>query len=405
MTRTLWATATTALCLPRGGRAGGTGRAGRLRERAIVQATSPSIARSHTLPGRLAAQALAGALLVARAHPGPGGQVLGRREAAHVRRRPRPRWPPPSPPRPRGWSPAASTAAQRGQRRSILLQPGDRLLQEVDVGQELAQQHPVVRLDPPVRAWRSAGSLARSRPRASSASASGSASPPSSAASIARPLTPRTSVATAASLRLAPSSVFCSRLTSLGALLHQRLAVAGQLAQLADRRRGDEAGPQQAVAQQVGQPLAVLDVRLAPRHGLDVLRVDQQQLPPLALQQVQHGAPVRPANNVAKRALEWEFSVVIPRERLRPADASVRPRPARALLPPAARCRARRVRRASWHRVRDPAPGRRAGGPGGAGGVRTQPRRVGLPGAGVHRGGAGRAAGRPPPGSSPVGWA
>ena len=46
------------------------------------------------------------------------------------------------------------------------------------------------------------------------------------ASSIRRPLTPRTSVATAASLRLALSSTFCSRLTSCGALPHQRRAVA-----------------------------------------------------------------------------------------------------------------------------------------------------------------------------------
>jgi hypothetical protein len=74
-------------------------------------------------------------------------------------------------------------------------------------------------------------------------------------------------------------------------LLHQRLAVAGQLAQLADRRRRDEAGPEQAVAQQVGQPLAVLDVGLAAGHGLDVLGVDQHDGAPLPLQQVEDRLP------------------------------------------------------------------------------------------------------------------
>ncbi len=43
----------------------------------------------------------------------------------------------------------------------------------------------------------------------------------------------------------------------LRALLHQRLTVARQLAQPADRGGRDEAGGEQAVAQQVGQPLAV----------------------------------------------------------------------------------------------------------------------------------------------------
>jgi hypothetical protein len=48
--------------------------------------------------------------------------------------------------------------------------------------------------------------------------------------------------------------------------------------------------------------------------------VHQQQFEG-GLEQIPDGLPVRPANNVAKLALEWEFSVVIPRERLRPADA------------------------------------------------------------------------------------
>ncbi len=76
-------------------------------------------------------------------------------------------------------------------------------------------------------------------------------------------------------------------------LLDQAGAVAGQFAQFPLRPVGDEAAAQQPVAQQVGQPLGVLDVGLAPRHRLDVPRVDQQQRE-LLLQQVPDRLPVDP---------------------------------------------------------------------------------------------------------------
>ena len=75
---------------------------------------------------------------------------------------------------------------------------------------------------------------------------------PTSAASISRPDMPRMSVATAASLMFAPSSVFCSRLTSAAALPDQRRPVARQLAQLPLRAVRHEAGLQQPMPQQVG---------------------------------------------------------------------------------------------------------------------------------------------------------
>ena len=66
----------------------------------------------------------------------------------------------------------------------------------------------------PVSARSSSGSLRRSCPAASSASAAASSAPATSSASIARAETPVTSLTTLASLMLAPSSVFCRRLTS-----------------------------------------------------------------------------------------------------------------------------------------------------------------------------------------------
>src|SRR5215218_5513424 len=129
----------------------------------------------------------------------------------------------------------------------------------------------------PSSAARSAGSFARSSPLARSASACGSDSPSQRARSIAFPEAPSGRLATEASLMLASSSTFCSRLASRPRP-GQRLAIAGRVAQLADRLRRHEARPQQAVLEQLAEPLGVLHVGLAPGHVLDVLGVDEQQL-------------------------------------------------------------------------------------------------------------------------------
>ena len=47
----------------------------------------------------------------------------------------------------------------------------------------------------------------------------------------------------------------------------------------------DEAGFEQAMPQQVSDPFGILDVGLASRHGLDVLRVCQQHLKPVVVNQ------------------------------------------------------------------------------------------------------------------------
>jgi hypothetical protein len=51
-----------------------------------------------------------------------------------------------------------------------------------------------------------------------------------------------------------------------------------QVAQLADRLRRDEAGSQQTVLQQLGDPLAVGHVGLPSGDLLDVLGIDQHHL-------------------------------------------------------------------------------------------------------------------------------
>src|SRR5215218_1743050 len=115
----------------------------------------------------------------------------------------------------------------------------------------------------PRSAWRSWGSFLRSLPLASSARALGSRSPATRAASIARPETPRTSVATETLLDAGVLQGLLDPL-ALGAVgLDQAFAVAGQIPQLADRRRRHEAAAQQPTLQQLSKPGRVADVGLA----------------------------------------------------------------------------------------------------------------------------------------------
>ena len=76
-----------------------------------------------------------------------------------------------------------------------------------------------------------------------------------------------------------------------GALAHELLARARQRAQLLHRRRRHEAGADQAVGQQIGQPHRVVDVGLAPGHVLHVRGVGQHQLE-VAFEHMPHRLPV-----------------------------------------------------------------------------------------------------------------
>ena len=89
---------------------------------------------------------------------------------------------------------------------------------------------------------------------------------------------------------LAPSSSFWMRGRRCS-LLDQARSVAGQFAQLALGAVRHEAAPNQPMPQQLGDPLAILDVGLAAWHRLDVLSVGQDQREAV-LQQVVDGLPV-----------------------------------------------------------------------------------------------------------------
>ena len=127
-------------------------------------------------------------------------------------------------------------------------------IQVLQMRELLAQQEEVVSLlscSRPTTAWARASRLARSFPRANSASACASVSPASSRCRLSRAERPRTSVTTAASLLLASSRTACSRLVSRARSFErgdQVDTLAREVPQVALRRRRNEAGAQQAVA-------------------------------------------------------------------------------------------------------------------------------------------------------------
>ena len=107
--------------------------------------------------------------------------------------------------------------------------------------------------------------------------------------------------------RVEPDAGIGERLLDPLALRHpgpdEALAVAGEVAQDPDRRRRDEAAPQQAVLEELGEPGGVAHVGLAPGQDPDVTGVDEQELEAALLEGVPVGSDVRLAPHPALHAL------------------------------------------------------------------------------------------------------
>jgi hypothetical protein len=130
----------------------------------------------------------------------------------------------------------------------------------------------------PTSAWVSGVILVGIRPLAIWARTWGSRSPAISASSIARPDTPRMSVATELIFMPGVFQLFFEPGGFAGVFAGQRGPVAGQVPQLADRCWGHERRLQQPALAQLRQPHRVADVGLAARQPLRVGRVDQDDV-------------------------------------------------------------------------------------------------------------------------------
>ena len=104
---------------------------------------------------------------------------------------------------------------------------------------------------------------------------------------MARPDTPKMSLATTDSLIWRPPGSLLDPLLFGGPDRDQVGPVAGHLPQLPDRGWGDEAGPQHLPLGELAQPDRVQGVGLGPpREVLDVTGIDQPDLEPVRFQQV-----------------------------------------------------------------------------------------------------------------------
>jgi hypothetical protein len=174
-----------------------------------------SAASSRRDPLRVRPELFAGGAVVAGALTGPGGQVAGRRKHRDVRAD-------------LGDDDLgaaalhAGDAAQQSDRRlergDALLdrvrEPLDRLVQEVQVGEDRADQQRVQVAKAPLERFTQRGHLLPQPALANSTRSLGSVLPARSASSIARPQAPSRSDATQSSLTSVSSSALCNRWAS-----------------------------------------------------------------------------------------------------------------------------------------------------------------------------------------------
>jgi hypothetical protein len=170
-------------------------------------------------------------------------------------------------------------------------QPRDLLVEEVDVGQMRRQQQAVVPADAPGQRPlqlcplrpQPAFSQVRQRRRVGRALENGREHRPSRHAHDVG--------GNAGHLEVGVFEHLLQPIDGGRALVDEGRARAGQVAQFALGPIRDEARAHQSMLEQVGDPLGILDIRLAPRHGLDVRGSDDQHLK-LVFEDVVDGLPI-----------------------------------------------------------------------------------------------------------------
>lgn len=128
-----------------------------------------------------------------------------------------------------------------------------------------------------MRAGRSAGSFARSFPRARVSQNLGVLFPSQDGLQHIATTFAQHIGRHRRQFQVGPFEYFLQAIDLLGSFLNQSFAIAREFTQLADRLGRNEAGVEQAMPQQIGYPFTLLHVGFAPRERLDVLGVDQKQ--------------------------------------------------------------------------------------------------------------------------------
>src|SRR5215470_18649114 len=269
---------------------------GLLRVRAVDQADSTSAVRRCRFPGRAAARLR---LPADSLSPGASPAQAASRAGVANRAMSPPvsatitsatRWPMPGMVTSRamtGWNGAAAAAARTSSSAILTV----RWSQASRCSRHI---WPCEAVNRPSQTICSPSILRRNTPLARLASTPGLRSPAISASVMVRPGTPGRSLATEPGLDPGVPQHLGQPLALADAPLDELLAVAGPLPQRCHLRSRDDAGPQQPVLVQPGDPLAVPHIGLAARHTAHVRRVADAYLDLLAGQRVIHRPPVHP---------------------------------------------------------------------------------------------------------------
>src|SRR5258708_6753681 len=143
----------------------------------------------------------------------------------------------------------------------------------------------------PCKACWSRAIFGRIRPRASLANSTGSLSPAMRASSICLALFPTISVTTELNLIVAVSRILWMRL-----ICRFRSCISWVWVRTRSRRSriglgGIKLAESQTVAQEISNPLAILNICFVSRNGVHMLGIDQQDLI-TAFQQIENGTPI-----------------------------------------------------------------------------------------------------------------
>lgn len=243
----------------------------------------------------LSTQAFPTADRVARRDSSPGGEGFGGGKAAHLRPN---RCDDHSCANLQGCRQAFQHAHLLGKRDEALLDLScdlfDGLVQKVERGQDLLQQEALVRLKTAIPCQTKVGDLGTSAPTSQLGQRLGIALPDNQRIEHVPPTFASHITGDRRQLEVSGLQHLVESIDLLCTLLHDGLAVTGQLAQLADRLRGENAFFPQPVPEHISNPLTLFAIRLASGHRFPMVSVDQKHVH-MPFEQAVYRFPLHPS--------------------------------------------------------------------------------------------------------------